>query len=199
MQSRGHHHIVMLPGARFAREVALPCIAAFVWLMPLACAQEAPTEIERRVKAAFLYKFTGYVEWPEGTFLRAEDPMTIGIMGDDQLAADAAQIVAGRTIGGRPLAVRRISSVEQAAGVHILFVGHAEAPRFAQIVKALPAAPMLIVSESEGLLRQGSIINFLLIDNRVRFDVSLEAAERRGIRLSSRLLAVANSVQGAPQ
>jgi len=112
------------------------------------------------------------------------------------MAAEAAQLVAGRTLDGRPLLVKRVTPADLAAGgVHILFIGGPDALRLGQIVKALPAAPMLIVSDSPGALRQGSIVNFVVVDGRVRFDVSLEAAERRGLRLSSRLLAVAKSVQ----
>ena len=183
---------------------AAMCIAALLGWMPRAQAQDEPTAIERRVKAAFLYKFTGYVGWPEGTFARADAPMTIGVLGDDQLAAETAQLVVGRTVDGRPIAVKRVTFAELAggghtAGVHILFVGRSESARFAQVVKALPPAPILIASESENALRQGGIINFVIVEGRVRFDVSLEAAERRGLRLSSRLLPVARSVHGGPQ
>ena len=184
---------------RIARVLWLPCIAAIAGWSPPLHAQDEPTAIERRVKAAFLYKFTGYAAWPEGTFARADTPLTIGVMGDDQLAAETAQLVAGRTIDGRPIAVKRVTFAELTGGVHILFVARAEWARVAQFARALPPTPMLIVSESEGALRQGSAVNFVIVDGRVRFDVALDAAERRGVKLSSRLLAVARSVQGAAQ
>jgi YfiR/HmsC-like len=192
----------MLAALRIARaSIRLACVVglSLAALVPAARAQDEPSALERRVKAAFLYKFTGYATWPEGTFARADTPMTIGVLGDDQLAAETAQQVGGRTIDGRPISVKRVASAELAGDVHILFVGRAEAARFAQIVRALPAAPMLIATESESALRQGSAINFVIVDGRVRFDVALDAAERRGVKLSSRLLAVARSVQGASQ
>ncbi len=188
----------MQSAMRIAHAALLACVAAIAAWTP-AQAQNEPTALERRVKSAFLYRFAGYIEWPQGTFPSADAPLTIGVMGDELIAAETAQLVAGRTIDGRPLAVRRIALAEQAVGVHILFVGGAESSRLAQLVKALPPGPMLIVSESAGPFRQGSVITFVLVDGRVRFDVSLEAAERRRIRLSSRLLAVAKSVQGGPQ
>jgi hypothetical protein len=186
----------MPAAARLARALALLLVAAFAG-MPAALAQDEGT-LERRVKAAFLYKFTGYVAWPDGTFARPDTPLVIGIMGDDALAGETAQVVAGRTLDGRPLQVRRVAAAEQAAGVHMLFVARSETPRFAQLLKALPAAPLLIVTESEVAFRQGGAINFVVVDGRVRFEVALEPAERRGLRMSSRLLAVAINVQGAP-
>ncbi|MBC7803074.1 MAG: YfiR family protein [Candidatus Parcubacteria bacterium] len=187
----------MLYALRLARVFLLACSTVVLVGAP-ARAQEEPTALERRVKAAFLYKFTGYVDWPPGTFARADSPVTIGVMGDDVLASEILQLVTGRTIDGRPLAVRRVTLADLAA-VHILFVGRADTPRLPQIVKALPPTPTLVVSESADAFKHGSVINFVLVEGRVRFDVSLDAAQRRGIRLSSRLLAVAREIQGAPQ
>jgi hypothetical protein len=181
-----------------ARALALFGVVMLAGGAPPAQAQDDGV-LERQVKAAFLYKFTGFVSWPSGSFASPDTPLIIGVIGDDQLAAETAQIVAGRTVDGRPLAVRRLNPTESAAGVHILFVARPETARFAQIAKALPPTPMLVVTESEAAFKQGSAINFVLQDGRVRFDVSVEAAERRGARLSSRLLAVARTVQGTQQ
>jgi hypothetical protein len=181
-----------------ARVITLFCAVMLACGAPPAAGQDEG-QLERRVKAAFLYKFTAYVAWPQASFARPDAPLTIGIIGDDLLAEETAQIVAGRSVDGRPLAVRRMTAAEPASGVHILFVARAETPRFAQILKALPPGPVLVVTESEAAFKQGSAINFVLLDGRVRFDVSVEAAERRGARLSARLLAVARSVQGAQQ
>jgi hypothetical protein len=177
-------------------------LAALLGLLAIAGAGPVHAQdngaLERRVKAAFLYKFTGYVDWADNAFASPTAPLVIGVMGDEALAAETVQIVAGRSIDGRPLAVRRVTLADLAAGVHMLFVARSETGRLAQILKALPPGPVLVVTESEETFPQGSAINFVLVDGRVRFDVAMDAAERRGARLSSRLLGVARSVKRGP-
>ena len=154
--------------------------------------------LERRVKAAFLYKFLGYAEFPPGAFLDGASPVTIGVVGADDLAAELARVVAGRTVNTRPVVVRVLRDTEVQVPLHLLFVGGVDPLRVGRMVRQASAA-MLVVTECEDGLRQGSVINFRVIDERVRFDVSLDAAERNGIKLSSRLLTVANRVQKGVQ
>jgi hypothetical protein len=164
-------------------------------------AQGAPPAgaTERRVKAAFLYKFLGYTEFPASAFADPAAPVVIGVIGADELAAELARIVAGRTVGARPITVKLLREGDSAAGVHLLFVGANSSARLRTIVKTAQPGPILVVSEAEDGLEQGSVINFRVVDERVRFDVSLEAAEKNSVKLSSRLLTVANHVQkGAP-
>ncbi len=82
----------------------------------------------QRVKAAlpYLYKFAGYVEWPENSFARPDTPLTFGVMGDETVAAELARLVAGRSVEGRPLAVRRVKEGEPLAGLQVLFIGRAD-------------------------------------------------------------------------
>ena len=141
---------------------------------------------ERGIKAAFLYKFAGYVQWPEGTFARADAPVGIAVIGEDRLADELVPLVAARTVDGRPLAVRKQNDDDVPADIHILFIGRAE-------------IAVLIVTEAEGALAQGSVINFVVSGGRVRFEVSLDAAEKRRLKLSSRLLSVAQSVIGSAE
>jgi hypothetical protein len=159
-------------------------------------AQEAT---EQQVKAAFLYRFAGYVEWPDASFAQADSPLVIGVLGDEPLAAAVEQAVGGRSVNGRRVTARRVRPGESIAGVHILFVGRAERGRLPQIAQGASAQAVLVVTETEGALAQGSVINFLVADRRVRFEISLPSAERSGLKLSSRLLAVAAQVHGGPQ
>jgi len=154
--------------------------------------------LERRVKAAFLYKFLGYAEFPPGAFLDSSSPVTIGVAGADDLAAELARAVAGRTINNRPVVVRVLRDTDLQVPLHLLFVGGADPARVGRMVRQASGA-MLVVTECEDGLQQGSVINFRIIDERVRFDVSLDAAERNGIKLSSRLLTVANRVRKGVQ
>ncbi len=158
-----------------------------------------PASLERRVKAAFLYKFLGYTDFPPAAFADAGAPLVIGVMAADELAGELGKIVAGRQVQARPVSVKVVREGDSLAGLHLLFVGGADGARLRGALKSAPAGAMLVVSESEQGLQHGSVINFKVIEDRVRFDVSLDAADRNSIKLSSRLLTVANQVhKGAP-
>jgi len=159
-------------------------------LIPAAVAQQAQ---EHEVKAAFLFKFPAFVEWPDGT--APGRPFVIAVAGAPDVAAELARIAEGRQIHGRAVRVRALGEGESAAGVQVLFVGR-DSPRLRELARALAGAPTLIVSEAPAGLEQGAMINFVPSEGRVRFDVAPAAAERSGLRLSSRLLAVAQSVRG---
>jgi hypothetical protein len=174
----------------------LACVtAAASWQ---AWAAEDPESLELRVKAAFLYKFAGYVEWPTKSFAGPEMPVTIGVIGAESLATELAQAVTGRTVNDRPVAVKRLKAGESLAGIHVLFVGRAENARLDQLAQSAQPRSILTVSESDGALARGSVINFILAGGRVRFEIALDSAEKSGLKLSSRLLAVAQQVTGTP-
>ena len=182
---------------------ALLCAAALCGqeaLLAPARADNAATSLvlERRVKAAFLYKFLGYAEFPPGAFVDAASPVTIGVIGADELAAELGRIVSGRTVNNRPIVVKVLRESELGTPAHLLFIGGYDSAKVGRVVRAAGNA-LLIVTECDGGLQQGSAINFRIVDERVRFDVALEAAERNGIKLSSRLLTVANRVQKGAQ
>jgi hypothetical protein len=175
-------------------------LCGFAGLMAPARADNAATSpaLERRVKAAFLYKFLGYAEFPPGAFADPASPVVIGVVGADELANELAHIVNGRTVNNRPIVVRALRESELGTPVHLLFIGGSDTARVGRLVRAAGNA-MLVVTECDGGLQQGSAINFRIVDERVRFDVALDAAERSGIKLSSRLLTVANRVQKGAQ
>lgn len=162
-------------------------------------AQGSVPSLERKVKAAFLYKFLGYTEFPASAFGDGTAPVVIGVVGADELAAELGRVVAGRTVQARPVAVKVFKEGEIPSGVHLLFVGGSDSARLRSVLKSAQPGPVLLVSEAENGLQQGSVINFKIVEERVRFDVSLEAADKNSIKLSSRLLTVANHVhKGAP-
>jgi hypothetical protein len=147
------------------------------------------------VKAAFLFKFPAFVEWPQGTFTRPDQPIVIGVMGDDDVAADLEQIAAGRAMDGRPVAVRRLADGTAVSGVQVLYVGARRETRLREILEGVPG-PVLVVTAQPGALRVGSVLNFSEEAGRVRFSASLAAADARGLKLSARLLEVAQAVEG---
>ena len=179
------------------RALALPLasvLAAAAGTSLPAAAAGAAQASERQVKAAFLYKFLGYAEFPASAFADPVGPLTIAVAGSEDMAAELARLAAGRVIAGRPIAVRRVAEHDAPSSVHLLFVAGQDAERAGRVMRALPGA-FLTVTECEGGLRHGSVINFRIVDERVRFDVSLDAAEKKNVKLSSRLLTVANRVQ----
>jgi hypothetical protein len=159
------------------------------------CAEDRVSGLERQVKAAFLYKFAGYVEWPAAAFPLAETPVTIGIVNDEEMEDELKKLVAGRTSNGRRVEVVRLKSGEPIPAVHLLFIGVTEEARLKADIRAASGRPILIVTEQEGALQQGSMINFVLNRGRVRFEVALKDVEPARLTLSSRLLSVALAVR----
>ncbi|MEN3277808.1 MAG: hypothetical protein V7631_3598 [Massilia sp.] len=173
---------------------AAALLAAGAALPPAAMAQGGTHQaLERQVKAAFLYKFLGYAEFPAGAFADSASPVTIGVIGSEEMAAELARVVAGRPVRGRPIQVRSLREGEPGAAVHLLFVAGNDNARVARLLRGAQGA-LLPVTECELGLQYGSVINFRIIEERVRFDVSLDSAEKNNVRLSSRLLTVANRV-----
>lgn len=185
--SASHPLVSLLPH----RLVALLLLLWAPWIM----AGDAP-ELETRVKAAYLYRFAGHVEWPPAAFRDAEAPLTIAVAGADELMGELVKLKGGKPLADRTLDVRAWRGGDSLAGVQILFVGRQDTKAMQRVLDAARSLPVLVVTESEGALTLGSAINFLLVDNRVRFEVSLGQAERSGLKVSSRLLAVAQRVQG---
>lgn len=159
-------------------------------------AEEPGNVAEYQVKAAFLYKFCFYVEWPPSAFADINSPIVLGVAGPENLVAELDNITKGHVINGRTLQVRRIDVNSNLAGVHVLFVARAEQSRLPQFVAQAQKVPLLLVTESPSGLDDGSGINFAVQDNRVRFDVGLDSTNRQGLRLSAQLLKVARAVRG---
>ena len=158
-------------------------------------AHAQPVTPETQIKAAFLYKFGAFVEWPAGTFSGAPGAFVIGIVGAAALAEELERQVRGRTIYERRVEVRRLSPADEGiAQAHVLFVGDDASAQLGEIAAALQGRPVLLVTESESALAHGSMINFVTEANRVRFDVALPPAERGRLSISSRLLMVARKV-----
>ena len=165
---------------------------------PLECrAQSSVQAAEYEVKAAFLYKFASYVEWPPKVFDQPGSPFAIGIAGADLLADALARIVVGREIGGRPVEIRKLHRGDPLTGLQILFVGRpGDGP--SSFLASARGRPLLTVSESEDAFASGSMINFVIVDDKVRFDVALREAELANLKVSARLLSVARKVRTGP-
>jgi hypothetical protein len=147
---------------------------------------------EYQVKAAFLYNFARFVDWPADS---PDSPFVIGIVGDDPFRGALESAVKGKTVNGRPVLVRRFTSAESAHGCQILFISGSERGRLQSILDSLNGSAVLTVGETEGFARSGVAINFVIENDRVRFEVNVEAAERVQLKISSKLLSIARIVK----
>ncbi|MCD6077755.1 MAG: hypothetical protein K0R89_1693 [Ramlibacter sp.] len=176
-----------------AAKLFLACCAWYL-LAGQAFGQGLGAARESAVKAAFLFKFGSFVEWPPGA-LKPGDAFVIAVFGDDNVAAELEQLTRGRTVEGHPVSVQRVREGEELAPVHILFAGGPREARARDIINTV-RGPVLTVTDSPLGSRPGAVLAFVQEDGRVRFSASLPAATARGIRLSAKLLAVAQQVEG---
>ncbi len=158
---------------------------------PRAHAAEAYSEDE--VKAAYLYRFAGYVEWPDES---TDRPFDIAVLGAPDVAAQLRRLLPTHKINGRSAQLREIKGVSDLGAAQILYAGPGRAELARAMLRAAGPRSLLFVTDQEGGLEAGSAVNFITIDRRVRFEVSLVAADRSGIKISSELLGVAVRVQG---
>ncbi|MBI4205736.1 MAG: YfiR family protein [Betaproteobacteria bacterium] len=169
--------------------------SGFVFSTHAAAQAEDVSVGETQIKAAFLYKFTGYVEWPKSSFKDPDSPITIGILGADEIADELRRIVSGRSVQNRGLTVAAINKENDLTGVHVLFIGREATARLPRLIEAARQRPILIVTDAADGLERGSIINFVMVKRRVQFEIAVDAAEKAGLTLSSRLLSVALRVK----
>lgn len=173
---------------------------AFLCVLLSAClgsqAQEsAPTEYQ--VKAAFLYNFGRYVEWPP----RARPPasFTICVLGEDPFGPVLDELIKGKSIQGMKLVTRRPKQLEDAVNCQILFISSSENGRLEHILAVLHGRSVLTVGEAERFAHRGGMINFRLEGSKVRFEVNLDATEQAGLTVSSQLLKLARIIRESPQ
>jgi hypothetical protein len=163
-------------------------IATVVWLLfagSSALAQQKPSEYQ--VEAAYLYNFARFVEWPaKGT--NPSGAFTICVLGEDPFGTALETTFAGETLGNQRVAARRISSPQMSADCQILFISSSEANRLNKIIENLDKSAILTVSDIPQFSQRRGMIQFVLEENRIRFEVNLTATQRAGLTLSSELL-----------
>lgn len=169
---------------------------ALVALAVTAAALRAPAaEVskEYQLKAAFLYNFTRFIEWPDSRFARPDSPIVIGVCGRNPFGDELEKVVAGRSVAGRSLEVRRVDSADAALATQLLFVPAGEEEWLATHIARLDAAGVVTVGESERFARDGGTIRFVIQGDRLRFAIH-EISSAAGVRISSQLLKLATNV-----
>ncbi len=167
---------------------------AVVIALPLAVALAQGVN-ESVVKAAFLYHFTGYVDYPASAFTQPSAPFVIGVLGKDTIMDALQQAVRGKSVKGRPVVVKQVGLGQELKECHVLFVPEAQAANLSRVLDVLGDAPVLLVGESKDFAAKGGMIGFFVEQNRVRFEINPEAARRAHLTISSKLLSLARIVK----
>ena len=167
-------------------------VALLVRATCLTAAPAPPNEYE--VKAAFLYNFARFVEWPPAAVGAPDQPFVVAVFGDDPFGATLDHTLSGKTLEARPIVVRRLASLDEAAQVNILFIGASEKPHVARVLRTLSGTHVLTVGEMSGFAELGGMIGFRTERQRIRFDINVGQASRAGLKISSQLLKLARIV-----
>jgi YfiR/HmsC-like len=168
----------------------------FLLLAGCGLSMAGETGNEYEVKAAFLFKFVSFVEWPKDV---PAIPVGICVLGQDPFGQELERVVKGKSINGRDFLIRRVKTADAAGDCHILFIGASESNRLPQILIRLRGVPVLTVGDLAGFCESGGTINLVVSDNRVQLEINPAAAERARLLVSSRLLSLARIVREEPK
>src|SRR5712692_1772336 len=165
---------------------------------PNVSAQETASDF--RVKAAYVLNFLRFIQWPDDAFSDTKAPVVIGIVGEDPFGNQLSQVIFGKTVQGHDLVIRRYKAGEDLRGSHVLFISASEKKRLPQILASLRGSSVLTVAEMDRFLEAGGVIQFTFENNHIRFAINVDAADRARLKVSSKLLSVAQYVEanGAP-
>ena len=157
-------------------------------------AQEAPTEYQ--VKAAYLFNFLKFVEWPDDPFADTHGHWVIGIIGDNPFGDELTQIVSGKTVQGHELQVRQFQPGEDLHACHVLFISASEKKHLPSMLAALDGSSVLTVADMDHFIASGGMIQFVMEEKRVRFGIDVGASSRARLKVSAKLLSLARTVTG---
>ena len=164
-----------------------------IWILlltgPGSHAQESPLT-EYQIKAAFIFNFAKFVEWPKAAFAATGSPIVIGIIGENPFHDDLARTVRNKTVDDHPLVIKHFRSPSEATNCQILFISTSEKSRLAEILEALKGASVLTVGETDRFTETGGMINFFQAGTKLRFRINQEAATKAGLKISSKLLSL---------
>jgi YfiR/HmsC-like len=160
---------------------------------PLARAQEGASG-EYQLKAAFLFNFAKFIDWPSTSFPNPQSPFVVCILGTDPFGHVIDEVLKGKAIADRPVAIERIKTIAQVRQCQMVFVSQSESFHLANIVQGTHGACVLLVGEADGFAEAGGTIQFALEDDHVRFLINPDAAARAGLKVSSKLLSLARVI-----
>lgn len=181
-------------GARAAFRVGAVALLAFA--SPAAAG--GPADDPRAVKADMLYNFAKFVKWPDSSFHRTQGQLVFTILGEDPLAEQLASTLSTRSVNGHPVFVRVVRRVEDTAGSQVVYIANSEAARASEVLHLVQNSPALTVADSSGFVQRGGMVDFADASDRVQFEINQARAERAGLKISAKLLALARVVDASP-
>lgn len=197
-----NRHSEFISRKRTHRFGACICMLLTLWILVLGdmrAQAESSAPSRQQVQAAFLFNFAKFVTWPDDAFKHSRDMLVIGVIGEDPFGTTLEETIHEKTIMGKKLAVKRFSKIEDAANSHILFLSSSEESHISHIIKALEKTNTLTVSDIDQFAEQGGMVAFTLEDQRVRFNVNMEAVERADLKMGSQILKLARIVSEKTQ
>jgi hypothetical protein len=150
---------------------------------------------EYQIKAAFLYNFTQFTDWPASTFSATNAPIVIGIVGEDPFGNIMDEVVRGEMVRGHPLVIKRLRADEDLRSCHVLFISRSEKDRLPALLSQLKGSPVLTVSDINEFAQEGGMVNLLLANNTVKLEINQAKAEEAGLQISAKLLRLARIVK----
>jgi hypothetical protein len=162
----------------------LVCSAFFLSMQPL-------NTREYQIKAAFLFNFTQFVEWPAASFATDQSPLIIGVLGENPFGSFLEETVSGEKVNGHPLIVQYYKNIEDIKQCHILFINTSEVNKLKQVIGSLKGKNILTVSDASNFLQEGGMIRFFTKNNKIQLQINLEATKTANLLISSKLLRLA--------
>lgn len=172
----------------------LLCLTALAAGLVVKASLFAADYSEHEIKAAYLYKFSEYVEWPKEVFPDDNAPFTIGILGTDPFGSVIDDAVKEKKAQGRAIVVKRATVAKELAECQTVFFGSSEDSQMKESLSAFEGRGVLTVGESDEFMQQGGMIRFVLVENNVRFEINVDSAHKAGLKISSQLLKLAKTV-----
>jgi hypothetical protein len=179
--------------------IRIGLIAALLTCSAASYAQSLDSDSSDWVKAAFIFNFAKFVEWPAGALGPKRSPIVVGVVGNENFASILDHVVGGKTIDSRGFLIKRMKWGREVRNCHILFIASSEESHNDELLQMLKGTSILTIGETPGFAKRGGMIDFILEDGKVRFEVNLDAAKHENLNISSRLLSLAKIVQSSVQ
>jgi hypothetical protein len=149
---------------------------------------------EYQVKAAFLFNFTQFVEWPANALPETKTPLVIGVLGQNPFGTYLQEIISGEQVNGHPLVIQQYKNAEEIKTCHILFINLTEKDKPEQVIASLKGRSILTVGDGANFIKQGGMIRFITRDNKIQFQINPESAKGADLMVSAKLLKLAEIV-----
>ena len=186
------HRLGQSPAWRYGILCLVVIASGRLCVAPASGDARPPTEYE--MKAVFIYNFAKYIQWPGVATPETDKPFVVGLIGKDPFGPLLDDVMRGQRVQSRAVVVRRFATVQEVANCHILFIGSSEQGNLQRILEAVRRAPVLTVGDMDHFAERGGMINLTTEDNRIRFEINMEAIERSGLKAGSQLLRLARLV-----